>query len=106
MDLHDGSHFNRNETLWTEIEDSQYMCNMFEKLMLQKCKNQCLAGILMIIHQETMKLAGTRSGKPGKALFLNKKGRKKGAKLIFKNFQHAMLWGVYPEVPKKGEKWW
>ena len=66
--------------------------------MLQGCQNQCLEGFLMKIHENTMRLAGTRSEHPEKALFLNKTGWKKGKKVIFKNFQHPMLWGVYPEV--------
>ena len=85
-------------TVWTESEDRNDMCYIFEKLMLQGCQNQCLEGFLMKIHENTMRLAGTRSEHPEKALFLNKKGRKKGEKVIFKNFQHPMLWGVYPEV--------
>ena len=82
------------------------MCNLFEKYILQKSNKQCLAGFLMIIHQERMKLAGTRSEKAIRALFLNRKGMKKGCKIDFQKFQHAMLWGVYPEVPKEGAKWW
>ena len=63
--------------------------------MLRGCQNQCLEGLLMKIHENTMRLAGTRSEHPEKALFLNEKGRKR---VIFKNFQHPILWGVYPEV--------
>ena len=64
-------------TVWTESEDRNDMCYIFEKLMLQGCQNQCLEGFLMKIHKNTMRLAGTRSEHPEKALFLNKKGRKR-----------------------------
>ena len=61
--------------------------------MLQECQNQCLEGFLMKIHENTMRLAGTRSEHPEKALFLNKKGRKKGEKVIFKNFSAPYVVG-------------
>ena len=51
-----------------------------------------------VSHENTREYDETRSEHPEKALFLNKKGRKKGEKVNFKNFQHPMLWGVYPEV--------
>ena len=67
-------------TVWTESEDRHDMCYIFEKLMLRGCQNQCLEGSHMKIHENTMRLAGTRSEHPEKALFLNKKDRKKGEK--------------------------
>ena len=85
-------------TVWTESEDRNDICYIFEKLMLQGCQNQCLEGFLMKIHENTMRLAGTRSEHPRKSAFSEQKRLKKGEKVIFKNFQLPMLWGVYPEV--------
>ena len=45
-----------------------------------------------------MRLAGTRSERPEKSAFSERKRPKKGEKVIFKIFQNPMLWGVYPEV--------
>ena len=80
-------------TLWTESEDRHDMCYIFEKLMLQGCQNQCLEGFLMKIHENTMRLAGTRSEHPEKALFLNKKGRRKGEKSDFQKFSAPYVVG-------------
>ena len=41
-------------------------------------------------------MKGTK--KSPKSAFSERKRPKKGEKVIFKNFQHPMLWGVYPEV--------
>ena len=41
-------------------------------------------------------MKGTK--KSPKSAFAERKWPKKGEKVIFKIFQHPMLWGVYPEV--------
>ena len=51
-----------------------------------------------VSHENTREYDETRSGHPRKSAFSEQKRPKKGEKVIFKNFQHPMLWGVYPEV--------
>ena len=54
-----------------------------------------------VSHENTREYDETRWDSlrtPQKSAFSEQKRPKKGEKVIFKNFQHPMLWGVYPEV--------